>query len=34
MLYGHVTIDGTLVVISLPTKSPGSAMMVSGYAVI
>ena len=29
VLHGHVTVDGTFVVISLPTKSPGSAMMVS-----
>lgn len=29
VLHGHVTLDGTFVVISVPTNSTGSAMMVS-----
>lgn len=28
VLHGHITVDGTFVVLSVPTKSPGSAMMV------
>lgn len=31
VLYGHVTMDGTFVVISVPTKSPDSAMMVRDH---